>query len=144
MMDEVLSMLLDAQNADGGWGAVKGRRSNTESTSLAIMALGAVGDRNLASRMRHGMDWLIKRQNADGSWPLDDVVSGGSWTTAFAILALANLGQEQRALNGARWALAQEGRRFGWLTTFWIAVSGQGKNLHLNPDLKGWSWTEKA
>jgi hypothetical protein len=144
-MKQALSMLVDAQNADGGWGAVKGRRSNTESTSLAVMALRALGEPAFALKVQRGLNWLITRQNADGSWPLSDVAKGGSWTTALAILTLANIpGQEAPALRGAQWGLTQEGSRFGWLTSLWITISGQRGALHLNPDFIGWAWTERA
>ncbi len=39
MINAAIDLLLDAQNEDGGWGAVKGKRSNTESTSFVLMAL---------------------------------------------------------------------------------------------------------
>jgi prenyltransferase beta subunit len=39
MIEAAIDLLLSAQNEDGGWGAVKGKRSNTESTSFALMAL---------------------------------------------------------------------------------------------------------
>jgi Squalene-hopene cyclase C-terminal domain len=142
MKNEALRTLLDAQNPDGGWGAAKGRLSNTESTSLAIIALRALDDRAIAPNVQRGLNWLIERQNVDGSWPFNDVVKDGSWTTAFALLALANLpGAEPRVLLGAKWGLTQEGRRFGWLTSLWITMSGQRANLHLDPELKGWGWT---
>jgi hypothetical protein len=145
MKGEAAKMLLDAQNADGGWGAVKGRRSNTESTSLAIMALRTLGEPSFASNVEQGLNWIVARQNADGSWPLNEMANGGSWTTALAILTLANIpGHEARALRGAQWALTQEGSRFSWLTSLWITLSGQREALHLNPDLKGWAWTERA
>jgi Prenyltransferase and squalene oxidase repeat len=145
MKNEALRTLLDAQNPDGGWGAAKGRLSNTESTSLAIIALRDLEDRGIAANVQRGLNWLIERQNVDGSWPFNDVVKGGSWTSAFALLALANLpGEEQRVLLGAKWGLAQEGSRFGRLTSLWITVSGQRENLHLDPDLKGWGWTTRG
>jgi hypothetical protein len=144
MKDKAVGLLLDAQNSDGGWGAAKGRRSNTESTSLAIMALRTLEGRAVSANAQRGLDWLIQRQNPDGSWPFNDVVKAGSWTTAFAILALANLGDEERALNGAKWALSQEGSRFGWLTKLWIAVAAQKHSIELNPELKGWAWTSRA
>jgi hypothetical protein len=145
MIDHAVRMLLEAQNADGGWGAVKGRQSNTESTSLAIMALRSLPDPAVASNARRGLNWLIQRQDIDGSWPLSDLAGGSSWTSALAILTLANTdGEEQRALKGALWALAHEGNRFGWLTSLWITVTGQRQKLHLNPDLKGWPWAAGA
>ena len=39
MINAAIDLLLEAQNEDGGWGSVKGKRSNTESTSFALMAL---------------------------------------------------------------------------------------------------------
>jgi squalene cyclase len=114
MKDEAVNTLLEAQNADGGWGSLRGRRSNTESTSLAVMALQSLGNRAAAVKAQRGLDWLIDRQNADGSWPLNEMTKGGSWMTAFAMLALANVPeQQQRALAGAQWTLAEEGRRAG-------------------------------
>jgi hypothetical protein len=145
MKDEAVNTLLEAQNADGGWGSLRGRRSNTESTSLAVMALQSLGTRAAASKAQRGLDWLIDRQNADGSWPLNEITKDGSWMTAFAMLALANVPeQQQRALAGAQWALAQEGRRSGWLASLWMTLSGQIQRRHLNPALKGWAWTAGA
>jgi hypothetical protein len=145
MIAEARRMLLDGQNADGGWGAVKGRQSNTESTSLAILALRFLRDPAVGSSLRRGLNWLIQHQKTDGSWPFSASARVRSWTTALAILTLANAdGEEQRALKGAKWALAQEGSRFGWLTSWWLTVSGQREKLHLNPDLKGWPWITGA
>jgi hypothetical protein len=109
------------------------------------MALRSLGDPALALKAQRGLDWLIERQNADGSWPVNETTKHGSWMTAFAILALANIpGQKQRALAGAQWALAQEGRRFGWLAWLWVTVFGQTQKLHLDPYLRGWAWTARA
>ncbi|HWO40282.1 MAG TPA: prenyltransferase/squalene oxidase repeat-containing protein [Candidatus Eisenbacteria bacterium] len=145
MSHPFLATLVEAQNPDGGWGAVRGRRSNTEATALAVMALKAAGDPESASNLRLGLDWLATRQNPDGSWPVIDSGSGGSWMTALAILALSQFsGFERQAMSGGQWALEHEGRRYSRLLKLWITITGQKKNLHLNPDLKGWAWSDGA
>ena len=39
MLPAALQFLQKTQNADGGWGAVPNRQSNTEATALALLAL---------------------------------------------------------------------------------------------------------
>src|SRR4029450_4158741 len=62
--------LVAAQDADGGWGAEPGKRSNTEATALAILALGAASDAAAPSALRRGLTWLADHQRPDGGWPL--------------------------------------------------------------------------
>src|ERR1700730_10247138 len=116
MIDETVRLLLDQQNADGGWGAVRGRVSNTESTAFAIMALESLQRKDLTRSVAAGLNSLSRHQNGDGSWRLNDVTSNGSWSTAIAILCLSTFRERRdRALQGARWALTQEGNSLGWL-----------------------------
>jgi len=69
MIDAAVRLLLDQQNSDGGWGAVKGKASNTESTAFAVMALESTQRKDLPGRVQLGLNWLARHQNADGSWP---------------------------------------------------------------------------
>ena len=106
--------LLATQNPDGGWPTYEGRRSNTEATSLATLALAELDGVAPSAAAERGVRWLLARQNADGSWPLNDRIVTGSWTTALATLTLAALDREQsRALRGARWLLRQHPRKPG-------------------------------
>ncbi len=145
VVDSLVGALAAAQNRDGGWGAAKGRTSDTEATSLATLALSGVTKGPLARTVGDGVEWLIERQNADGGWPPKAPVRESSWTTALATLALGNLDPgRQAALRGARWLIHQEGRGLGWLgwTVFWLFP--RMRPTELNPDLKGWPWRSRA
>src|SRR5215467_2963763 len=141
MIDEAVQLLLDQQNADGGWGAVKGRVSNTESTAFAAMALESLQRTELHAKVAAGLDWLSRHQDSDGSWRLNDVTPSGSWSTATAILCMSTFpAWRDRALRGARWALTQEGSSLGWLGSLVTWFMGQKDVNKINMDLKGWPW----
>lgn len=141
MIETAVQFLLKTQNPDGGWGSEKERRSNTEATAFAIMALSSLGDRSLVKSIDQGLNWLTHRQHSDGSWPLTAQLKEGSWTTALAILCLAIFEtHRQRALRGADWLLRQEGKA-GWINSLLYRWVPQMWPAQVNPDLKGWSWT---
>ncbi|MFQ5851583.1 MAG: prenyltransferase/squalene oxidase repeat-containing protein [Candidatus Binatia bacterium] len=142
MIETAVQFLLQAQNPDGGWGVEKGRRSNTEATSLSVLGLSAVGDQSLVERINPGLHWLTNRQNANGSWPLTGQLQEGSWASALAILPLAaSERHRQGAVRGAKWLLRQEGRDLGWAASLIYRLAPEKLAVQLNPDLKGWSWT---
>ena len=141
MIKEATALLLKAQNTDGGWGSVKGKRSNTEATSLAVMALESLQQESRGRSIREGVNWLAHGQNSDGSWPLNDTSQNPSWTTALAILALS-LWPDYRTqvFNAARWVLRQKGSKPGLLANLLLALTFKKKAIHLNEDLIGWPW----
>ncbi|MBM2802179.1 MAG: SQHop cyclase protein [Deltaproteobacteria bacterium] len=143
MLDEAASLLLTLQNPDGGWGAVARRRSNTEVTALAVLALQSLGKNSGASAsVEKGMRWLIERQNADGSWPISDSAKGPSWATAIAIITLSSVPEYRpQVVKAGQWALAQEGGKPGLLAQIVLFVTGQKQVVRLNRDLIGWPWT---
>ena len=141
MIDETVRLLLDQQNADGGWGAVRGRGSNTESTAFAVMALECLERKEFRRSIQSGLIWLSRYQNSDGSWRLNDVTSTGSWSTAIAILCLSVFPEwRNRAVKAARWALTQEGNSLGWLGSLIMWFTAQKDINKINMDLKGWPW----
>lgn len=141
MMSDALVLLRNAQNADGGWGSVKGRRSKTEPTALAVMALQSRGERSLESDLERGIRWLEERQNADGGWPLDDVTHGSSWATALAMISLSSSPRhDSLVMKGAGWVIDQEGSKPGWLANLLFTLSFKKRAVNLNEDLKGWPW----
>jgi hypothetical protein len=145
MIQAAIDFLLTAQNPDGGWGTGKSKRSNTEATAFAQLALRTLSDRSLTASIDRGLNWLTKRQNHDGSWPLTDQLKPGSWTTALVVLSLAHVERhQQQALRGANWLLSQEGRDPGWLNSFLYRWAPHRLATRLNPDLKGWPWTANA
>src|SRR6266404_10598 len=145
MIEPAIDFLIDAQNPDGGWGSVKGKRSNTESTSFALMALKCL-DRDVFLRpMTAGLSWLLQHQKDDGSWSLSDASKQSSWTTSIAVLALLSFqDQREHALRAAKWILTQEGRKPGWVTSLLVWLSLVKKMGELDPYLSGWPWTAGA
>jgi len=146
MCEQILSDLLQNQNPDGGWGALRGKRSNTESTSFAAIALMALGENpTAAERRKRAIDWFVRQQNQDHSWPLNEAASGGSWTTALAITALTGSAEHRdRVLGAARWLLAQEGSKPGILAEIILWAKGKSGVNKVNNDLIGWSWVPNS
>ena len=141
MVEKFIDFLLKSQNADGGWGAVSGKRSQTEATALAILGLNSVKDKALAQSLGKGLHWLIEQQNEDGSWPVTTQVNESSWSTAFALVALTVLGgQVPQLQRGAQWLLEQKGQTLGWRESVRYRWAPQTMVNFLNPDLQGWSW----
>ena len=141
MIDAVVRLLSDQQNSDGGWGAVRGKGSNTESTAFAVMALESTQRKDLTSRVQLGLNWLSRHQNGDGSWRLNDLTPSGSWSTAAAMLCLSSFSEQRsRAVKAAQWALIQEGNSLGWLGSLILWFTGQKDINKINMDLKGWPW----
>jgi len=141
MIEAVVRLLLDQQNSDGGWGAVRGKGSNTESTAFAVMALESTQRKELGRKVQLGLNWLLRHQNGDGSWRLNDVTPSGSWSTAVAMLCLSSFsGHRSRAMKAAQWALTQEGNSLGWLGSLIMWFTGQKDINKINMDLKGWPW----
>lgn len=142
MVDAVAAALLRAQNADGGWGAEEGRRSNTEATALAALALGSAADSVARERGLRGIAWLARLQAADGSWPLSADVTQPSWTTSLAVLALVGLDVERdRAVLGLRWLVGHGGERLGWIASLLYRFWPTALPARMDPDLRGWPWT---
>lgn len=145
MLDRIITDLLQNQNPNGGWGAVRGKRSNTETTSLAVMALQALAGEATADNRKRGIEWLVRQQNQNHSWPLNETVKEGSWTTALAITALSDSAEHsERALAAARWLLEQEGSKPGILAEIVLWATGKSGVNQLNKDLIGWSWVPSS
>jgi squalene-hopene/tetraprenyl-beta-curcumene cyclase len=70
LCDTAVSWLLNAQNADGGWGGAPGVGSSVEETALAIEALAAACRANVphaSSALARGIEWLVERVE-NGQW----------------------------------------------------------------------------
>jgi energy-coupling factor transport system substrate-specific component len=134
-----LAYLLDAQNADGGWGAAPGQRSSGLYTGWAALGVAAAGrDPDVTAYLRAHPEQLsdlgavsrtILVLSAVGE-PPDDLVArlvakrrkdgaygGRANTTAFAILALRAAGRSTRAKpvkTAGRWLARQANRDGGF------------------------------
>lgn len=142
MLDQAAKLLRQTQNPDGGWGAIAGKQSNTESTALGLLAWRSLDDSRENSVLEKAEQWLANTQNPDGSWSYGAGSKAPSWSTALAVMALCDSSVEaERLLRAGNWILAQEGSKPGILAKLILALSFQKKAVHLNDDLVGWSWT---
>jgi squalene-hopene/tetraprenyl-beta-curcumene cyclase len=63
-----IKFLLNAQNADSGWGGASGVASSVEETALALIALTAWrGREGVAEAVQRGAEYLVRRVE-DGTW----------------------------------------------------------------------------
>lgn len=98
-----LTYLESAQNIDGGWDYLDLRgdpsKSDTNSTSVVLMALDAAGDH---SRDTSALAWLGSRQQSDGGFPYQGSPSDPD-STALVIQAVIGAGQNPQ---GPFWSKA--------------------------------------
>jgi len=81
-----LGYLLDAQNADGGWGAARGMPSEGFYTAQALLVLhGFQQTFQLMATTQAATNFLLSRQNVDGSFGSP---SGTAFETALALHAM--------------------------------------------------------
>ena len=140
MIGALTERLRATQNGDGGWGAVRGRQSNTETTALATLALTRLGPAEHACAER-GAAWLKQRQLSDGSWPLTATMTMSSWTTSLAVICLASHDAQDSVRRGAEWLLGHRGNGLGLFAALLYRFMPDRVPTRLDPELKGWSWT---
>jgi len=139
-----LPFLLEAQNADGGWGYRRGGQSSVEPTCWALLALLGIQEveksrveesKELTARAatprlfdsstlrlldsahtigQAAVGWLRMCQLRDGSWPPFPGQSRGCWVTAMASLALYAFGG----------SVDHVVRGLQWLANAWPAEGG--------------------
>jgi subtilase family serine protease len=85
-VSRALGYLLDAQNADGGWGVARGRPSRYFYTAEALVVLDTFRPSfGLATATTAAMNYLVANQNADGSFGYP---AGTEFETAVALRAM--------------------------------------------------------
>ena len=120
--------LLQAQNADGGWGYRVGAMSYVEPTAAVMLALP-----NSSSRAR---DFLLSIQRSDGGWGIAAIDPESGWMTAWAVRALAVIPEARDAMmRGANWLIDHAG----------LVVTGDDREqikqrFKIDAALRGWSW----
>lgn len=136
--------LLAAQSTDGGWATEPGKRSNTEATALAILALGTASGPAL-SALERGLVWLVKHQRPDGGWPVGVGHERSTWPTPLAVLAvLSRVELRERAARGLRWLVGHGGIDPGWLIRALYRLWPAALPVRMDPSLRGWSWNPEA
>jgi hypothetical protein len=145
MLERAIEAISRNQNSDGGWGSVRGKQSNTEATSFAVLALDSSKSKSAAAKIKRGLAWLLRHRNDDGSWRLSDASNEGSWTTTLAVIALSRYPEHQSAiLAAANWVLERKGSKPGILANLIQAFTFKRNTAQLNPNLVGWSWVPKT
>ncbi len=145
MIEHVREFLLKTQNPDGGWGTERDKRSQTEATVFAVLALHSLKEQEFAKPVMLGKQWLTQQQHADGSWPLMAGLPGASWVTSLVVFALASFdGQQPQVVRGTEWLLHQKGRTLGPQESRRFREAPETMDVVLNPDLQGWAWADET
>jgi squalene cyclase len=100
------------QNADGGWGFLRGD-SATEPTTYALLALSASG-RGQTEAAKRGLEWLAASQRKDGGWPPYRVVQQSTWVTALPLLLPKTMPTGFSVRAAQDWILSTQGRESRW------------------------------
>ena len=94
-LETAVSVLLETQNSDGGWGAYAKTPGEPFELALALLALNTARERpGIAARILKGREFLVSLQFEDGGWPAARQSSSGETyarhlsTSAWATLAL--------------------------------------------------------
>jgi squalene cyclase len=123
--------LLQAQNADGGWGYRINGASYVEPTAAVLLAL------TDATARARGRDFLLSLQHADGGWGIGAMDDASGWMTAWAVRALIDFAGVRDAVErGVSWLQVNEGLRV-------IDEAERARvkqTLKIDSTLRGWAW----
>ncbi|HEV2387843.1 MAG TPA: prenyltransferase/squalene oxidase repeat-containing protein [Candidatus Acidoferrales bacterium] len=137
--DVCLPFLLQAQNADGGWGYRPRQASATEPTAWCLLALAKAG--GAVAALERGRNWLAAAQQAVGSWPTRPETVQGNWVTALAGLALGAAGGPREAVaRAANWVCGSQSRTGGFRARLGKLLTRKAVTEQ-DDSLRGWSWT---
>jgi hypothetical protein len=140
---QCLSLLLAAQNADGGWGFRAGQASRVEPACWALRALG--GHPQDSGVVLRAVRFLQSTQLADGSWPASSQMRSGSWVTSLACSVLRD--SPPCAANvkaGLKWLCEDFPRDSSpWRRFLERLRSGRASGALLD-SYRGWGWTPKT
>ncbi|MFQ5893654.1 MAG: hypothetical protein ACE5H5_05010 [Nitrospinota bacterium] len=127
--------LLEARNADGGFGYLAGQPSATEPTALAAMALSLLQGDSAQEATGRARQWLETTQLASGAWPARPPDTSESWTGALALLALADSDRYAEARRRGLKQLVDIGGRQIKVSQSVFAIDGT---------LRGWPWSPET
>jgi hypothetical protein len=133
--NRALSLLLAAQNSDGGWGYKDGG-SWAEPSAYALLAL--TSEASAADSISRGVRWLSGLQRPDGGWPPRAAVGESTCVTAVAVLALAERLAPEALDRAAQWMLRQSGRESGFFARLRMRLLGVDAGVDTGQE--GWSW----
>jgi prenyltransferase beta subunit len=121
-IQDAISVMLAAQNSDGGWGFAFGRQSDPTFTSYVLHGLvDAAIESPLfqeGEKVLLALDWLKKAQADEGYWPDWHGVSSSPESTGYAIYSLlrcCGVGSEEYVSTAVEWIVDQQQDDGGWL-----------------------------
>jgi acetyl esterase/lipase len=65
-----IDTIIGRQNADGGWGQLRGAASDGYATGQVLYVLSVAGAGNDRAEVRRAVSFLVATQREDGSWPM--------------------------------------------------------------------------
>lgn len=138
-----LPLLLESQNADGGWGFQRRKLSAVEATCWAILALRALPESSSTKEaIEKSAAWLRSTQLPDHSWPAWAGSPSGCWVTSLACMALHEPGDANKAVDGGVDWICRAWPAEGTAWRRWLGqVIRGGRPRRLDFSLRGWSWT---
>src|SRR5579875_105522 len=146
LQQPLISLLLEAQNPDGGWGYRVRASSAVEPSAWAMLALSTAFDRpELSQALDSGLRWLSATQLPDGSWPSFVGQCYGVWTTSVAcgvcsvFLVQSPQYCEVSLVRGLDWLCRSVPGEGSWQSR--IRFRLMPSNRLCAPGAYGWTWT---
>jgi hypothetical protein len=137
--------LLNAQNADGGWGFHPGSQSRVESTCWAFQTLVDSFSPETPQSVTRGLQFLRAAQLPDGSWPSTPEEKVGCWVTSLACCVLvADKHSSKAVAAGLRWLCRDWPQDSTPWRRFLARLSSQEQVAPMNNALRGWGWTPRT
>src|ERR1700683_5386403 len=136
-----LPFLLNAQNADGGWGFHPKSGSSAEPTCWALQG---VRESSPASTKAGAprVQYLRAAQLRDGSWPSTPEERTGCWVTALCCWALQGTPDSAAALTaGLGWVCNDWPQDSTPWRRFLAKFSTRSQLQPINNSYRGWGWT---
>jgi hypothetical protein len=136
-LQDRIAFLLESQNPDGGWGYFRGRRSWTEPTAWAMLALhGRAGGEAAWNR---GWELVRSWQSSDGGCRPGPEVREASWVTALWVTLHCVRGTHDAPFGrGVEWLVRERGVEGAWWRRTLRSLGGEQESF--NPAWCGWSW----
>lgn len=136
-LESRLRFLLEAQNADGGWGYVPGKQSWVEPTAYAMLALEAKPGASEALDRA----WALLRgwQRPDGAWPPAANVELPHWSTALCLTVhCARKVHDKAFLKAVDWLVETRGAENTWRNR--LHHYFRPDFFGHDPSVLGWPW----
>jgi hypothetical protein len=140
---QCLSLLISAQNADGGWGFHAGQSSRVEPACWALCALrGQPQDSSVVVRANR---YLQTTQLPDGSWPASSQMKSGSWVTSLACSVLRDSAESRANVKaGLEWLCEDFPRDSSWWRRFLGRLGSGSASNSFGDTHRGWGWTPRT